>query len=223
VHLEPFLLDRWLSEHQFASPPIRYDLAASAGPAWTFGELLNLGGRAAQQALNALPLSYMPANGGETLRRCIAELHEVDPDCVVVTTGASEALSALFCVSSEPGANVALGKPMFPGMSVMARAWGLGVRSYDLPREQGFEHSPDRILAATDARTRLVVVNSPHNPTGSVMPQQQTAALAAALAERKIALMSTRSITRCTSMPRLRLRPGLPTPSSSATCLRPFH
>lgn len=189
MHLEPFLLDRWLSEHQFGSPPIRYDLAASTGPSWTFGELLGLGGQGAQRVLSALPVSYIPSNGGEALRRRLAELHQVDPDCVVVTTGASEALSALFCVLAEPGANLTLGKPMFPGMSVMARAWGLGVTSYDLPRQQHFEHSLDRILAATDARTRLVIVNSPHNPTGSVMPQQKTAVLAAALAERRIPLM----------------------------------
>jgi len=189
MHLEPFLLDRWLTAHQFATPPIRYDLAASTGPAWTFGELLGLGGNSAQQALNALPVSYLPPNGGETLRRRIAELHHVDPDCVVVTTGASEALSALFCVLAEPGATVALGNPMFPAMSVMARAWGLGISTYDLPRERNFEHSVDRILAATDQRTRLAVVNSPHSPTGSVMPKREMAQLAEALADRNVPLM----------------------------------
>lgn len=189
MHLEPFLLDRWLTTYQFASPPIRYDLAASTGPAWTLGELLALGGSVARQQLDALRVSYGPPNGGEALRRRIAEVHDVDPNSVVVTTGASEALSALFCVLAEPGASVALGRPIFPAMPVMARAWGLAVTTYELSRDHRFEHSIDRILAATDERTHLVIVNTPHNPTGSVMASQEMAALAQALSERNIPLM----------------------------------
>jgi aspartate/methionine/tyrosine aminotransferase len=71
----------------------------------------------------------------------------------------------------------------------MAEAWGLGVRTYELERGKRFEHSADRILAAVDERTRLVVVNSPHNPTGAVMPPLEVAKLAEALASREIPLL----------------------------------
>lgn len=189
MRLPPFLLDRWLSEHQFATPPIRYDLAASTGPPWTLGELLGLGTDATRNDLDALRLSYIPANGGETLRRRIAGLHDVDPDWVVVTTGASEALAALFCLASEPGASVVLPSPVFPAMPVMARAWGLEVRTYPLSRERGFEQSAELVLSAVDEHTRLVIVNTPHNPTGAVMPERETAALARTLADRNVPLI----------------------------------
>ncbi len=124
MQLPPFLLDQWLTAHEFALPPIRYNLAASTGPAWTLGEVLNLGDSASRKDLEALPVSYLPPNGGIALRRCIAELHDVDPDWVVVTTGASEALSAFFCLVSEPDASVVVPHPGFSAIPVMARAWG---------------------------------------------------------------------------------------------------
>jgi aspartate/methionine/tyrosine aminotransferase len=186
MHLPPFLLDQWLATHELASPPIRYNLAASTGPRWTVGELLALGGQEVRETLEELSISYAPANGALALRERIGELHGVDPDWVVVTTGASEALLALFCLAAEPGANVVLPFPVFPAMPVVARAWGLEVRSYTLSREDRFAHDAARVLAAVDARTRLVLVNTPHNPTGAVMPADEMVRLVDALADRGI-------------------------------------
>ena len=189
MHLQPFLLDHWLGAHEFASPPIRYNLAASTGPAWSFGELIALGGGEARTELDALRVSYAPPEGSRMLRERIAEFHDADPDWVLVTTGASEALSALYCLAAEPGASVVLPIPAFPAMPAMARAWGLAVTGYKLEREKGFTQTADLVLDAVDARTRLVVVNTPHNPTGSVMPLDEVVKLAAALDERRIPLL----------------------------------
>lgn len=189
MHLPPFLLDQWLAAHEFASPPIRYNLASSTGPAWTFGELLALGGGEITRALKDLRVSYVPPEGTEALRRAIAELHDVTPDWVVVTTGASEALSALFCLAAEPGASIVLPKPGFPAFAVMARAWGLKVTTYELERAQEFAQTADLVLGAINGETRLVIVNSPHNPTGSVMAAAEVARLSALLAERGIPLI----------------------------------
>jgi hypothetical protein len=89
-------------------------------------------GRRPCAALKDLKLLYVPAEGTKQLRCAIAEFHGVDPDWVVVTTGASEALSALYCLAAEPGASILLPHPGFPGFAAMARAWGLGVTSYEL-------------------------------------------------------------------------------------------
>jgi aspartate/methionine/tyrosine aminotransferase len=189
MQLPPFLLDQWLNAHEFATPPIRYNLASSTGPTWTLGELLDLTCGPVRKDLEATPVSYGPPNGALALRQRIAELHDVDPDWVVVTTGASEALSAVFCLLAERDANVVVSKPGFSAIPVMARAWGLDVRSYELERGKGFEQSAKRILAVVDERTRLVVVNSPHNPTGAVMPPLEVAKLAEALASSNIPLL----------------------------------
>jgi aspartate/methionine/tyrosine aminotransferase len=189
MQLPPFLLDHWLNAHEFATPPIRHDLATSTGPAWTLGELLDLGGAAVMEEFEATRVSYAPPNGSLALRKRVAELHDVDPDWVVITTGASEALSALFCLLAERDAGVVLPHPGFSAIPVMARAWGLNVRTYELSPATHFQHFADRILDAVDHRTRLVLVNSPHNPTGAVMPPHDIAKLADVLAGRGVPLL----------------------------------
>jgi aspartate/methionine/tyrosine aminotransferase len=189
MQLPPFLLDHWLAAHEFASPPIRYNLASSTGPAWTFGELLALGGGAAREQLDQLRLSYAPPEGGKLLRERIAQFYGVDPDWVVVTTGASEALSTLLCAVAQPDASIVLPFPAFPAMPVMAQAWALGVQSYALDRSAKFTQTAELVLGAVNEKTRLVLVNTPHNPTGSIMLEREMALLAALLGERGIPLV----------------------------------
>ena len=64
----------------------------------------------------------------------------------------------------------------------MARAWGHEIRNYKLFRNQQFEHRTEEILQAVDENTRLVFVNSPHNPTGAVVNRAELDKLASTLA-----------------------------------------
>lgn len=189
MRVPPFTLDHWLATYEFASPPIRYNLASSTGPKWTLGDLLALGDGAGVQDLADVRLSYAPPQGSDALRRQVAALHDVDPDWVIITTGASEALSALYCLAAEPGASITFPFPSFPAMPVMARAWGLSVSTYTLDRADGFRQSAERVLGAVRESTRLVLVNTPHNPTGSVMPHAEIARVAASLEQRLIPLV----------------------------------
>jgi len=183
-----FKLDLWLSAHEFATPPIRYNLASSTGPLWTLGEIGALGGGNVRK-LDELRLSYSPPEGNQLLRERIATLHGVDVDSVLVMTGASEALIALACLFAEPGASLVVPKPAYPAVPVLARAWGMQVREYALDREQGFAQTAEGVLAAVDDSTRAVFVNTPHNPTGAVMSAAEQRKLAEALAARGIPLI----------------------------------
>jgi aspartate/methionine/tyrosine aminotransferase len=193
MRLAPFLLDHWLAAHEFADPPIRYNLASSTGPSWTVRELLELGGDVARRELEDLKLSYAPPQGGAPLRERIAALHGVQPEEVLVLTGASEALIALTCYfageARADGGNLVLPQPCYPAVPVLAKAWGLGVRAYRLDPAQAFAQSAEAVLAAVDSRTRAVFVNSPHNPTGSVMAGAEQRKLAEALAARGVPLI----------------------------------
>jgi aspartate/methionine/tyrosine aminotransferase len=188
MKLPPFKLDLWLAAHEFATPPIRYNLASSTGPSWTFGELMALGG-GGSAALDSVALSYAPPQGGKLLRERIAATHGVDPEHVLAMTGASEALLALTCHFAGDGGSIVLPKPAYPAVPVFARAWGLEVREYALSGEAGFGQTGELVLAAVDSSTRVVFVNTPHNPTGSVMPMAEQRKLAEALAARGIPLI----------------------------------
>jgi aspartate/methionine/tyrosine aminotransferase len=198
MKVPPFKLDAWLMAHEFSTPPIRYNIASSTGPLWTLAELLALGNGNGQgndkgggplASLGDLTMSYALPQGSKLLRERVAALHGVDPDHVLMMTGASEAIIALTCLFAEPGANMVIPAPVYPAVPVLARAWGLGVREYVLDRAQGFAQTAEGVLAAVDAGTRAVFVNTPHNPTGSVMAAGEQRKLAEALAARGIPLI----------------------------------
>ena len=190
MELPAFLLDQWIAQKHTANPPIEFDLASSTGPVWTLRELLALSGENEWKALLDTPLSYTHAAGTPELRAGIAALEGVDSSEVQVVTGASEALLILFFVAAEPGANVALPSPGFPANAALAQSLGLGVRFYTLRVENQFRVDLDEIRGLVDRNTRLMLVNSPHNPTGAVLSDEEIHSLHDFCAERGVRLVS---------------------------------
>ena len=186
MELPPFLLDRWIEQKHSANPPIEYDLASSTGPVWTLRELLALSGEDELEALLDTSVSYTSATGTLALRTAIAELEGVAPEEVQVVTGASEALLILFFLTAKPGANVVLPNPGFPANSALAESLGIAVRYYNLRAENQFRVDLDEIRKLVDGDTRLLLVNSPHNPTGTVLSDVEMQGLHDFCAERQI-------------------------------------
>src|SRR5262249_21015106 len=112
-----------------------------------------------------------------------------DPGDVTVLSGASEALHVILS-ALPPGGNVVIPHPVFPPILEMPGALGFETRSYSLDPEQGFRLDVERILALVDGGTRFVLVNSPHNPTGTCASASEIAALADALEARGVQLVS---------------------------------
>ena len=182
MKLPPFLLDQWLD--RFKASGIRHDLASSTGPAFTFRELLELASEDDRRAVFDSPLVYCPAAGSEELRAGIAEMHGARTEDVIVTTGAAEALHILFFDAAEPGANVVVSAPGFPPTWTLPESLGLEVRRYHLRPENRFRIDLSEVGRLVDARTRLVLVTSPHNPTGAVLGETEQLALAELAASR---------------------------------------
>jgi aspartate/methionine/tyrosine aminotransferase len=181
-----FLLDEWLGKHRFANPPVEYDLASSTGPSWTLRQLLDLAESKERERILDASVGYTPAAGTTALREAIAEMQGVHPDEVQVTTGAAEALLVLFSLAAEPGANVVVPAPGFPPFDEVPRTLGLEVRHYSPRREDEYRVELERIRDLTDDRTKLVLVNSPHNPTGTTFSDAELESLHDFLADRNI-------------------------------------
>jgi aspartate/methionine/tyrosine aminotransferase len=190
MKLPPFLLDRWIAQKNTADPPIEYDLASSTGPVWTLRELLALSGGDELEALLDTNVSYTSAVGTPALRAAIAALEGVTPDDVQVVTGAAEALLILFFLAAEPGANVVLPNPGFPANTALAESLGIAIRFYTLRAENQFRPDLDEIRGLVDRDTRLLLVNSPHNPTGAVLSDAEMESLHDFCAERNIRFVS---------------------------------
>ena len=190
MRVEPFLLDQWLELKFHADPPIRHDLASSTGPEWPLRELLDLAGPKAMEELLDVKLLYSDAAGNPTLRREIAALEGVSEEAVLVVSGAAEALNIVLFHVAEPGGNIVLPRPVFPPVVVLARSLGLELRFFALRPQEGFCTDLDEVRRLVDGKTRLLYVNSPHNPTGAVLHEADLRALHDLAAERKTLFVS---------------------------------
>ncbi len=187
MQLKPFLLDAWLDQYEHN---IDFDLAASTGPVWTVNEILALADEQTRHRFLNHNLVYSRPAGGDSLRQAIAEMQGVPAEAVQVVTGASEALVALMWLAAEPGANVIIPQPGFTTFSALPESLGVETRLYRVRRENGFRIDPDEIKRLADSRTKLILVNSPHNPTGATIGDDEMDALHAFTAERGIQLVS---------------------------------
>jgi aspartate/methionine/tyrosine aminotransferase len=169
LKIPQFKLDHWLNTYHFADNPPTFDFAASTGPHWTLGELLSFVNSGERESLLETELVYSAAAGSERLRQAIADMVGVAPEYVRVVTGASEALLIVFCVAAETGANVLLPFPLFPSTAVGPQLFKLETRFYHLRRENGFAVDIDEIRGLVDNKTKALLVNSPHNPTGATV------------------------------------------------------
>ncbi len=187
MQLKPFLLDAWLDQYEH---DIEFNLAASTGPTWTVNDILALADEETRHRFLNHKLVYSRPAGADTLREAIAEMQGVPVEAVQIVTGASEALVALMWLAAEPGANVIIPLPGFTTFSALPESLGLETRFYRVRRENGFRIDPDEIKRLADAKTKLILVNSPHNPTGATISDDEMEALHDFTAERGIQLVS---------------------------------
>lgn len=140
----------------------------------------------ARQAIADGVNQYPPGPGIAPLRQAIARQRtrrygaDFDPDSeVLVTVGASEAIAATVLGLVEPGSEVLLIEPFFDTYSpVIAMAGSRRVSVPLVADGRGFVLDVDAVRAAITPRTRALIVNSPHNPTGMVLSDDELRALA---------------------------------------------
>ena len=187
MRLKPFLLDMWLDrfEHE-----IEFNLGASTGPTWTVNEILNLAGEEERQRFLNHQLVYSRPAGAEGLRAAIADMHGVPTESVQVVTGASEALVVLMWLAAEAGANIILPQPGYPPFAALPESLGIEIRYYGVNRGNNFSIDPEEIEKLADAHTRLILVNSPHNPTGATISDEELDRLHEFTSSRGIQLVS---------------------------------
>ncbi|MCF6376132.1 pyridoxal phosphate-dependent aminotransferase [Nocardioides KLBMP 9356] len=134
---------------------------------------------AAEAALERGANQYAPGIGIPALRAAIARHQqryyglEVDPDReVVVTTGCTEAIAGALLGLVDPGDEVVVLEPYYDSYTAMLDMCGAKRRAVTL-RAPEFRPDPDELRAAITDRTKLVLLNTPHNPTGTVLTREE--------------------------------------------------
>jgi aspartate/methionine/tyrosine aminotransferase len=149
------------------------------------------------QALRDGHHGYTPANGIPQLREAVAaDLQRrhgcaVDPDCVVVVPGGKPTMFFAVLMFGEPGAEIMYPNPGFPIYESVIKYSGATPVPIELREDKGFAFDADTVLAQITSATRLIIINSPANPTGGVTPKQEIDKLVAGLAKHPhVALLS---------------------------------
>lgn len=150
------------------------------------------------EAMRAGHNQYPPMSGVPALRAAIAAkiaaLYGRDYDAaaeITVTSGASQAIQSAILCSVHPGDEVIVIEPAYDCyLPAIALAGGVPVPVAMQVGEQGYSVPWDRVAAAVTPRTRMIVVNSPHNPTGSILRAADLEALAAIVADTEILILS---------------------------------
>ena len=166
MRIEDFALERFFARYEFA---VRHLLCASDVEGWPMADLLALADAESLALWHGLRLGYTEAPGHPLLRTEIARLYEmVEPDDVLVFSGAEEAIFVTSNVLLGPGDHAVVTWPAYQSLHEVARATGADVTLLELHAGDGWALDPDALRRALTPRTRLVVVNVPHNPTGAL-------------------------------------------------------
>ena len=139
---------------------------------------------AAREAIAAGHNQYAPGTGVPALREAIARHQhrhyglELDPERqVTVTTGCTEAVAAALLGLVDPGDEVVVLEPYYDSYVAMIQMAG-GVRRPVTVRAPDFRLDADELRAAVTPRTRFILLNTPHNPTGTVLTAGELEAVA---------------------------------------------
>ena len=150
----------------------------------------------AAEALRSGANQYAPGIGVPALREAIARHQQrhyglsLDPDTeVVVTTGATEAVAAALLGLVDPGDEILVLEPYYDSYVAMIQMAG-GVRRPVTLRAPDFRLDVAGLRAAVTGRTRFVLLNSPHNPTGTVLTRGELEAVAAVAIEHDLVVIT---------------------------------
>ena len=144
---------------------------------------------AAVKALRDGHHGYTPANGILPLREAVArdmQQHrhvDINPDRIVVVPGGKVTMAFAIMMFGEPGAEIMYPDPGFPIYRSMILYSGAKAVPIALHESKGFAFSAEEVLGQITPATRLIIINSPANPTGGVVPKEELDKLVAGLAD----------------------------------------
>ena len=130
---------------------------------------------------------YTPAKGLPELRKAVADdvEHyrgvEVDPECVMIVPGGKPTMFFAIQMFAEPGVEILYPNPGFPIYESVIKFMGATPVPIELREENGFSFSAEDVLSKITPQTRLLIVNTPANPTGGVVAKAELDKLAAGL------------------------------------------
>jgi aspartate/methionine/tyrosine aminotransferase len=169
MELSPFRIERFYAEYEHST---RFMLSSSDCQSRTIAELLELEPDARERLLECW-CGYTEPLGHPELRQAIALLYEqTGPTEVVVTSCAEEGIFLLNHALLRPGDHAIIETPCYESALQVARSAGAQVSQWERHFEDGWTHDLDALAGLIRPTTRLLYINQPHNPTGTLMARR---------------------------------------------------
>ena len=166
MQLSPFRIERYYAQWEFTT---RYMLSSSDCESRTIGELLALEPDAHVRLLDQR-CDYTESLGAPELRRAITTLYDTtEPDDVVVASCAEEGIFVVYHALLGPGDHAIVETPCYESALQLARSTGAEVSEWRRSYADGWAHDLDALRRLLRPETRVLYVNQPHNPTGTLM------------------------------------------------------
>ncbi len=169
MQIQPFKLERYFARYEF---DVEYLLCSSDCQSMTVADLLALEPEA-RDGFQRHWLGYSESLGSPSLRRQICGLYAtIEPDQVLVHTGAEEAIFLFMHAALAPGDHIVVHWPCYQALVEVARSIGCQVTLWQAREEDGWVLNPDDLKRLIQPNTKAVVINTPHNPTGYLMSHE---------------------------------------------------
>jgi capreomycidine synthase len=170
MRMDRALLEDWLRDRYFVATA---DLSSSGVEPWSFGELRAVVGLDPAD-LDAVRFTDSASLGDERLRAAIADRFTGGAAArVMVTHGSSEGIFLVMNALLDPGDHVVVVEPAYHALTDVAAAIGCDVTPWRLRADENFRPDLDALARLLTPRSRMVVVNLPHNPTGATVSAAQ--------------------------------------------------
>jgi len=183
MRIEPFRIEHYFAQHEFSA---KYLLASSDAESRTIRDVLDLEPGSHDKFLQQW-CGYTEVSGAPELREIIAATYtRISPDQVLVLSCAEEGILVLYHALVGPEDHVIVETPCYESGLQLARSTGAKVSEWRRRPQDNWAHDLDALEKLLQPNTKVIYVNTPHNPTGLLMPRKILEAVLRLAAQREI-------------------------------------
>lgn len=167
MKLPPFKLEEFFAKYEFTAP---YLLCPSDVESWSLSEILQYADAECKKLWENLRLGYTEVPGLPLLRKEIAKLYaKIDHNQILTTAGAEEGIYCTFNALLSPNDHVIVVTPCYQSLIAIPKSLGADVTTITLKAANSWKISLEQLKKSFKANTKMVIINNPQNPTGSLL------------------------------------------------------
>jgi len=165
--MPPFKLEEFWKKYEFTAP---YLLCCSDAESWAMHEIVEFADNETKSLWQSLRLGYTESSGLPLLRSEIARLYQsISAEHVLTTAGAEEGIYATMRALLELGDHVIIIDPCYQSLSTIAERIGVDITRIKLEPNKQWQLDLDELKRAFRSNTKMLILNYPHNPTGTIL------------------------------------------------------